>query len=176
MLDRSALHPAERSLLRTLHQTIDKITHDFDGRWHFNTSISAIMIFVNELTTADTAMQKDEISPAAVASLLDSLVLLLAPFAPYLAAELWERLGHTDSVLRHPWPVFDPELARADQREIPVQVNGKLKAVVTMPADATREEMEHLILSDEKVRAAIAGKAMIKLIVVPDKLLNILVK
>jgi leucyl-tRNA synthetase len=174
--DAAELTAPSPALLRKLHQTIDKITHDFTGRWHFNTSIAAIMELVNELTSADAAMGSGQVPAAVTASLLDSLVLLLAPLAPYLAAELWEQLGHSDSVLRHAWPQYDPDLARAEWMEIPVQVNGKLKAVVKVPADAAREQIESLILSNEKVKAAIAGKEMVKLIVVPNKLLNILVK
>jgi leucyl-tRNA synthetase len=173
--DVATLQSPAPSLLRKLHQTIDKITHDFTGRWHFNTSIAAIMELVNEITAADEALGS-RIPAAVTASILDDLVLLLAPFAPYLAAELWEQLGHTDSVLRHPWPKFDAALAKEDELEIPVQVNGKLKAVVSVPADATREYIENTVLSNEKVKAAIKDKEMVKLIVVPNKLLNIIVK
>jgi len=130
---------------------------------------------VNEITAADEALSS-RVPAAVTASILDDLVLLLAPFAPYLAAELWEQLGHTDSVLRHPWPKFDAALAKEDELEIPVQVNGKLKAVVSVPADATREYIENTVLSNEKVKAAIKDKEMVKLIVVPNKLLNIIVK
>jgi len=175
-IDPGALKAPAPALLRKLHQTIDKITHDFTGRWHFNTSIAAIMELVNELTAADSAMTGGAVPPAVVAAVLDDLVLLLAPLAPYLAAELWQELGHTDSILRHPWPKFIQEFAREDELEIPVQVNGKLKAVVKAPVDATREQIETIVLSNEKVQAAIAGKEMVKLIVVPNKLLNILVK
>jgi leucyl-tRNA synthetase len=174
--DAATLKAPAPALLRKLHQTIDKITHDFSGRWHFNTSIAAIMELVNELTAADAAMASGAVPPAVVASLLDNLVLLLAPLAPYITAELWQEVGHTDSILRHPWPVYNAELAREDEMEIPVQVNGKLKAVVKMAVGLTREQMEHIVLSNEKVQAAIAGKEIIKLIVVPGKLLNILVK
>jgi leucyl-tRNA synthetase len=134
------------------------------------------MELVNELTAADDAFVSGAVPAPVVASLLNDLILLLAPFAPYLAAELWEHLGHTDSILRHPWPKFDPALAKEDELEIPVQVNGKLKAVVCVPADASREHIENTVLSNEKVKAAIAGKEMVKLIVVPNKLLNIIVK
>jgi leucyl-tRNA synthetase len=174
--DAATLTAPAPALLRKLHQTIDKITHDFSGRWHFNTSIAAIMELVNELTAGDAAMASGAVPPAVVASLLDNLILLLAPLAPYITAELWQEVGHTDSILRHPWPVYNADLAREDEMEIPVQVNGKLKAVVKMAVGLTREQMEHIVLSNEKVQAAIAGKEIIKLIVVPGKLLNILVK
>ncbi len=175
-IDRESLKAPATELLRKLHQTIGKITQDFSGRWHFNTSIAAIMELVNELTAADAAFTDGKVSPAVTCSLLDSLVLLIAPFAPYLAAELWQQLGHEDAILRHPWPKYDAELAKEAELELPVQVNGKLKAVVSVPIDHTREQLEHLVLSNQKVKAAIEGKTMTKLIVVPNKLLNILVK
>ncbi len=164
------------ALLRKLHQTISKVTQDFAGRWHFNTSIAAIMELVNELNAADAALGNGTVPVPVLSALLDNLVLLIAPFAPYLAAELWEQLGHEQGILRHPWPVYDAELAKEDELEFPVQVNGKLKAVIKVPIDSQREQIEHIVLSDAKVKAAIAGKQMIKLIVVPGKLLNILVK
>ncbi len=94
----------EKKLLRKMHQTIAKITKDFEGRWHFNTSISAIMEFVNEMQAADAQLSSGEVSAPVVQEMLRNLALLLAPFAPYLAAELWEQLGGEGAILRHPWP------------------------------------------------------------------------
>ncbi len=114
------------ALLRKLHQTIAKITLDFEGRWHFNTCVAAIMELVNDIQAADAQLAAGEVPAPVVRELLRTLVLLLAPFAPYLAAELWEELGEEGSVLRAPWPVSDPALAKEDELEIPVQINGKL--------------------------------------------------
>ena len=111
-----------------------------------------------------------------VRELLRTLVLLLAPFAPFLAAELWEELGEEGSVLRAPWPVSDPELAKEDELEIPVQINGKLVTVVRVAADADAKTIEAAALADEKVQARIAGKTVVKVIVVPGKLVNLVVK
>ncbi len=111
-----------------------------------------------------------------IRELLRTLVLLLAPFAPYLAAELWAELGEEGSILRAPWPVSDPELAREDELEIPVQINGKLIAVVRVAADASAKEIEVAALADEKVQSRIAGKTVVKVIVVPGKLVNLVVK
>jgi len=108
--------------------------------------------------------------------LLRSLTLMLAPFAPYLAAELWEELGETGSVLRAPWPTSDPGLAKEDELEIPVQINGKLVTVVRVAADANTETIEEAALADEKVQSRTAGKTVAKLIVVPGKLVNLVVK
>jgi leucyl-tRNA synthetase len=168
--------PAATALLRKLHQTIRKITQDFGGRWHFNTSIAAIMELVNELTAADTAIADGSIPPATVANILESLVLMLAPFAPHLSAELWEQIGRGDGVLRHPWPKFDEALAREDEIEVPVQINGKLRGLVRVPTDASREALEAAARADEKVQAALAGKTVVKVIVVPGKLINFVVR
>jgi len=163
-------------LLRKLHQTIAKITLDFEGRWHFNTCVAAIMELVNEIQGADAQLAAGEVPPAALLELLRSLVLLLAPFAPHLVAELWEELGEEGSVLRAPWPQSDPELAREDELEIPVQINGKLVSVVRVAADADAAAMEAAALADEKVQARIAGKTIVKKIVVPRKLVNLVVR
>src|SRR5262249_11999811 len=100
-----------RALQRKLHQTIAKITQDFDGRWHFNTSIAAIMEFTNELYAAEPAIESGAVSPGFVGDAQRKLVLMLAPFAPFLASELWRALGEQTDLLRHPWPAFDPALA-----------------------------------------------------------------
>ena len=135
---RRQLSPAARKVQRKLHQTIQRITDDFGGRWHFNTSIAAIMELVNELYAYEDSVQRGE--PAAPLALLADvqrkLVLMLAPFAPYLAAELWEMLGETSDLLRAPWPKYDPALAKEDEVEIAVQVNGKVRSRIVVPADA----------------------------------------
>jgi leucyl-tRNA synthetase len=168
--------PKDQALLRKLHQTVAKITHDFDGRWHFNTSISSIMILVNEITANEAAMDAGEISPAAIAEVFRGLILLLAPFAPFFAAEMWEQVGGEGVVFRTAWPVVNEELAREDEIEIPVQVNGKLVTVVKVPAGSDETAVKAAALSDEKVKARIEGKAVVKVIVVPGKLVNLVVK
>ena len=168
--------PKDQALLRRLHQTIAKVTHDFDGRWHFNTSISSIMILVNEITANEAAMDAGEISPGAVAEVFRSLILLLAPFAPFFAAEMWEELGGEGVVFRTQWPLVNEELAREDEAEIPVQVNGKLVTVVKVPAESDEAAVKAAALADEKVKARIEGKTVVKVIVVPGKLVNLVVK
>ncbi len=170
--------PLAQALLRKLHQTISKITQDFAGRWHFNTSIAAVMELVNEITAAEPGLAEmpPDASARLMAAIVPSLILLLAPFAPYLAAELWTEIGGAGALLRHPWPSFDPDLAREEELEIPVQVNGKLRAVVRLLPDAGNEAMERAALAEPKVQAAIAGKQIVKLVVVPNKLINIVVK
>jgi leucyl-tRNA synthetase len=163
-------------LLRKLHQTIAKITLDFEGRWHFNTCVAAIMELVNDLQAADAQLGSGEIPAPVVREILRTLVLLLAPFAPYLAAELWETLGEEGSVLRAPWPVSDPALAREDELEIPVQINGKLVTVVRVAADADPKTIETAALADTKVQARTAAKTVVKVIVVPGRAVNLVVK
>ena len=113
---------------------------------------------------------------ALLAEVQRDLVLLLAPFAPYLAHELWGMLGETSNLLKAPWPKYDAELAREEELEIPVQINGKLRSRVTVPADAGEEFVFERVFADEKVKAAIAGKQVVKKIYVPGKLVNLVVK
>jgi leucyl-tRNA synthetase len=171
--------PPGAALLRTLHQTIAKITDDFSGRWHFNTDIAAIMILVNEILAAEPALDAGDISPATIAELLRSLTLLLAPFAPFLAAELWQQLGHTTSVFAQPWPVADAELARESEIEVPVQISGKLVAVLTLASDADEAAIKAASLADARVAARLEGKIIVKHLVIDKpsgKLVNIVVK
>ncbi|HVV72457.1 MAG TPA: class I tRNA ligase family protein, partial [Verrucomicrobiae bacterium] len=162
---------ADKKVLRKLHQTIRKLTEDFESRWHFNTSIAAVMELVNELYA-----RENQLSGAAVTEVLEKLALLLAPFAPYLAQEIWEELGKQGPVFRQPWPVFDPELAKEELADIPIQVNGKLRGRISVPFGTPKEELERLALADEKVQSLLAGKQVAKVIVVPDKLVNLVVK
>ncbi len=163
-------------LLRKMHQTTAKITQDFEGRWHFNTCVAAIMELVNEIQAADAQLAAGAVEAPVILELLRTVVLLLAPFAPYLAAELWEELGEEGAVLRAGWPVSDAGLAKEDELEIPVQVNGKLVTVVKLAADADTAAMEAAARADEKVKGRIAGKTVVKAIVVPGKMVNLVVK
>src|SRR6266576_2555950 len=165
-----------RQIQRKLHQTIKRVTDDFKGRWHFNTCIAAIMELVNELYAAEEKTVHSAIPVSLLAEVQRDLVLLLAPFAPYLAHELWEMLGEKGSLLRAPWPKYDPALAKEEEIEIPVQVNGKLRGRVLVPADAGESLVVERALADEKVKAAIARKTIVKKIYVPGKLLNFVVR
>jgi leucyl-tRNA synthetase len=157
--------------LRKLHQTIGKISADFDNRWHFNTSIAALMELMNELQACESGL-----SPAVRRECARTLTLLLAPFAPFAAEELWAELGHNGPVFKQSWPVYNADLAREEALEIPVQVNGKLRARIVVSHTATKEEQEQAALADEKVQANLAGKQVVKIIVLPGKLVNIVVR
>ncbi len=173
------LSPAARKVQRKMHQTIRRITDDFNGRWHFNTSIAAMMELVNELYAAEDAKDKDKdaVPLPLLAEVQHNLVLLLAPFAPYLAAELWTMLGEDAStLLRHPWPKFDPALAKEEELEIAVQINGKLRSRVVVAADASEEAVRAAALADAKITQDLAGRPPLKVIVVKGKLVSIVVK
>jgi leucyl-tRNA synthetase len=167
---------SEQKLLRKLHQTIAKITQDFSGRWHFNTSIAALMELVNEIAASEAAIDAGEVSTQALTEIFRNLVLLLAPFAPFFAAEMWEHIGGEGVVFRTPWPAADPELLREPEIEIPVQMNGKLVNVVKVPAGSGEDIVKTAALADAKVVAKIEGKTVVKVIVVPGKLVNLVVK
>ena len=157
------------SQLKTLHACIKKVTEDLDGL-RFNTAISALMVFINEAMTWQTR-------PAAV---LREFLILLQPFAPHIAEELWFKL---DSALRTPhsalayapWPRFDPAYLVEDTVEIPVQVNGKLRDVIKLPVNAPQADLESTALASEKVRQFMQGKTIKKIIVIPNRLVNIVV-
>jgi leucyl-tRNA synthetase len=170
------LPPEARKIQRKLHQTIKRVTDDFQGRWHFNTCISAIMELVNALYSAEETIAQNVIPAPLLADAQRTLVLLLAPFAPYLAHELWEMLGEKGNLLKAAWPRYDAALAKEEELEIPVQINGKLRSRIVVPVDADEEFVVEHALADEKVRAAIAGKQIVKKIYVPGKLLNLVVR
>ncbi len=162
---------SDQKALRKLHQTIRKISDDFESRWHFNTSISAIMELVNLLY-----VEESQLSGAALAEILEKLTLLLGPFAPYTAQEVWEELGKSGPVFKQAWPVFDAELAKEEEAEIVVQVNGKLRSRLRMPFATPDDALKQHALADPKVHPFVEGKEIVRIIVVADKLVNIVVK
>ena len=172
------LSPEARALQRKLHQTIKRITDDFQGRWHFNTCVAAIMELTNAMYAAEEKGEGKEakIPVAFLADVQRSLVLMLAPFAPYLGHELWEMLGEKSSLLRARWPQYDAALAKEDEVELAVQINGKVRSRIVVPADSTEEYVKDVALADEKVRAAIGGKQIVQIRVIPGRLVNIVVK
>jgi leucyl-tRNA synthetase len=176
--DVAALTPDARQVLRKMHQTIQRITDDFQGRWHFNTSVAAMMELLNACMVKSELFSASSTAPKSFrAEVQRTLVLLLSPFAPYLAAELWTALGEdANALLRHPWPQADPVLAKEDEVEIVVQFNGKLRQRLTVAHDAADETVRQAALADEKVKEALAGKQIVKVIVVKNKLVNIVVK
>ncbi len=167
----SEFSEADRRALKKLHQTIAKITQDFEERWHFNTSIAALMELTNELYACEEGL-----TGPALREILRSLVLLLEPFTPFLAEELWEELGEQGPVFRQRWPVVNPAYLVEDVLEVPVQVNGKLRGRIRVAAAATQDETVAAAKADEKVAAFLEGKEIAKVIVVAGKLVNLVVK
>jgi leucyl-tRNA synthetase len=167
-----------RALRRKTHQTIAKITNDFE-HLHLNTSVAALMELFNQLSdfNADPA-KASESDVFAVREALQSLVIMITPFAPHVAEEMWEGLGHHDGLLQQArrWPVADPELARREELEIPIQVNGKLRSKVIAAPGVSEDELRQSALADERVRALIDGREVVKVIVVPERLVNVVIK
>ena len=158
---------ADRQALRKLHQTIGRVTADFESRWHFNTSIASIMELTNELHALEP-----KLSPGVMQSGLQGLTLLLSPFAPHLAEELWHMLHQEGPILDVKWPAADPALAWDDSVEVVVQINGKLRGRLTVPKGLPREELSQRAREADRVRTLIAGKTIRKVIAVPDRLVN----
>ncbi len=154
----------DRDTVRVLHRTIQKVTEDTEGL-RFNTAISAMMEFVNHVT-------KLEARPR---SIFDPFVLLLAPYAPHVAEELWRALGHSTTLAYAPWPKFDAALAATDEIDIPVQINGKLRTVLKVPAEINDAALEALALADEKVKESLVGKTIKRTIVKTGKMVNLVV-
>ncbi|HZT71584.1 MAG TPA: leucine--tRNA ligase [Terriglobia bacterium] len=166
----------ERKILRKAHQVLRHVTDDMEERWHFNTDIALAMELVNELSELDIEISEGKVCPGILKETLEILTLVLALFAPHIADELWEGLGHTGATLRVPWPAYDPELAAEEEFELPVQVNGKLRSRVRVAANATEDDIRRLALADEKVVQHLNGREVVKFILVPQKLVNIVVR
>ena len=164
------LHPGvtdaepDKETLRLLHRTIQRVTEDTENL-RFNTAISAMMEFTNHLTKHDTRPR----------SVLEPFVLLLSPYAPHIAEELWRVLGHTSTLAYEPWPQFDPALTKADEIEVPVQLNGKVRTKLIVPAEIDDKALEAAALADPKVQEQLLGKTVKKVIVVPKKLVNLVI-
>jgi leucyl-tRNA synthetase len=176
------LDEGERALRRKTHQTIRRVTLDLDPRVHLNTAVSALMELVNELYAFCSrsgclrlGREEDEAAtvgvverPATLAVLkeaIEALVLMLSPFVPHMAEELWERLGHADGVVAAGWPAFDEAVSKEEEIVVPVQVNGKVRARVTAPADATDDRLRELALADPTVAKHVEGKTVRKVVV-----------
>ncbi|SRR5579871_81461 len=166
-----ATSKVDRDIRRKLHQTIRKLTMEFEERWHFNTCIAAIMELVNELQSAES-----EVSPGVLRETLEALVLLMAPMAPYVAQELWQELGRESMLLRETWPAFDPALAADEECEVVVQVNGRPRSHILLPPDSSKEETEARAKADPKIVELTAGKKIVKVVVIPNKLVNVVVQ
>ena len=168
---------AARALRRKTHQTIAKVTSDFE-ELHLNTIVAALMELFNEMSAFEAELDTSSASDVfALREALESIVLMLAPISPHAAEEMWERLGHSGGLLNSgSWPQVDALLAKREELEIPIQVNGKLRSRLLASPDVTEEELRTAALNDEKIRAFIDGHEVVKVIVVPQRLVNIVIR
>ncbi len=164
-----------RSLRRKTHQTIRKVTEDIQDRYRFNTAIAAIMELTNEISALLNRKDRPEGFWPVVREALETVVVLLSPFVPHICEELWHLLGGKGFILERPWPGYDPQVATAEEIEIVVQVNGRVRGQVLVPAEASDEEIKDKALSLTNVRKYLEGKSLRKVIYVPKKLVNIVV-
>jgi leucyl-tRNA synthetase len=182
-VDRGTESSPTKRLRQATHRTIQKVTNDMEDHFQFNTAIAALMEFYN--TISDTIAEWER-SPSkemeqpvfiqAVTDALEILVHLLSQFAPHIAEELWERLGHANSLAKQPWPRYDEAMLRTVEINIPIQVNGKLRGVLTVPTESDETGIKERAFADKKIAAWIQGKQITKIIYVPGRLLNIVLK
>ncbi|MDP2928774.1 MAG: class I tRNA ligase family protein, partial [Candidatus Omnitrophota bacterium] len=168
----SASCPHNDSLRRKIHFTIKKVTEDFDGGFHFNTAISSIMELVNETYEF---LSKSEGQEKTLNEAIEAIIILLSPFVPHIAEELWERIGKKNSIFKTKWPEYDRSAIVEDVVTMVVQVNGKLRSRVEVPSGIKEEELKTKVLSDPKIKELTSGKIVKNFIVVPKKLINIVI-
>jgi leucyl-tRNA synthetase len=164
----------ETALRRVLHKTIKKVTEDLDGRFNFNTAISGIMELVNSMYQH---VDKNQSVNAMLANeLVKNLILLLAPFTPHITEELWHQVGFDGSVHAQNWPSYEESALEVDEVEIAVQVNGKVRDKLTIPVSIDKKVLEDQALALDRVKEFTDGKSIVKVIIIPGKLVNIVVK
>lgn len=159
--------------MRKAHQTLSRVTADFETRWHFNSAIALVMELTNEVYAAEPLEMN--IRTEVRREVLELLTLMLAPMAPHLAEELWEMLGHSDGMWKSGWPAHKEEFAHEDEVEIPVQINGKVRGRLTIAVGAKEDAVVALAQQDAVIASHINGKRLVKKIYVPDRLLNLVV-
>jgi len=172
-IDAATASEKEKALLRKAHQTLRRVTHDFESRWHFNSAIALIMELTNEIYAHEPL--EEGVRTEVRREVLELLTLMLAPMTPHLAEELWEMLGHNNGLWTVSWPAFSPGLAKDEEVEIVVQINGRMRGKLKVAAGTGEEEAVKLALTDASVAMHINGKHVVKKVFVPDRLLNLVV-
>ena len=165
-----------KALRRKTHQTIRKVTSDIEDRFHFNTAISAVMELVNALYQLPRPAANDSLALSVVRETVETVILLLAPIVPHITEELWTLIGRREALADVPWPAFDPAVASEEVITIVIQINGKVRSRISVPADEEGEQIMALARTDERIAAQIAGKKIVKEVYVPKKLVNIVVQ
>jgi len=163
----------EKRLLRKAHQTLQRVTSDFETRWHFNSAIALIMELTNEVYGQEPL--EEGVRPGVQKEVLELLTLMLAPMTPHIAEEMWEMLGHSNGLWTAAWPSANADLAKDDEVEVPVQVNGKLRGKLKVAAGTGQEELVKLALAEHVISQHLDGKRIVKVVYVPNKLLNLVV-
>jgi len=171
----AAASDAALALRRKTHQTIRKVTEDIQDRFHFNTAVAAIMELVNLLYQFAVEEVRDAPTRQALREAAEATVLLLSPFTPHIAAELWRQLGHAQSNLRQPWPPFDPALTQEEEVTVVIQINGRVRSRVVVPASMADDELRAAALRHERIQEWIGDRTVRNVIVVPQRLVNIVV-
>jgi leucyl-tRNA synthetase len=172
----SSFDAGERQLRRKTHETIRRVTIDVEQRIHLNTAISALMELVNDLYAFGETIQAHHERVESLTSLreaIEALIVMMSPFAPHTAEELWEMTGHREGIARTVWPSFDEAVARAEEIIVPVQVNGKLRSRLTVPADTPESELRERALLDPAVRQHTDGKTIRTVVIAKGKLINV---
>lgn len=164
-----------RALLKKTHQTIRRVSDDIEKRFHLNTAVSSIMELYNQTKKVKEDLEKSDEGERMLRLAIESLILLLSPFTPHLCEELWEMTGHTGLLANHPWPKYDPDMAKEEKVTVVVQVNGRLRERFEAPADISQEEMKAEALGLERIKTLIMGKEIRKVICIENKLVNIVV-
>jgi len=164
----------EKLLVRKAHKTLKRVTNDFEVRWHFNSSVALIMELLNELQGQEPL--DVEVSPMILKRVLEMLVLMLSPIAPHIAEEMWEKLGHPTSLEGVKWPAYREDLTREEQVEVIIQINGRLRGKMLVDDGLSDDETLNQALKDPRISVLIAGKEIVKTVVVPKKLVNIVLK
>jgi leucyl-tRNA synthetase len=174
--NRVAMTAEDKDLRRMIHGMVKRITNDLQERYSFNTAISGLMEMTNAVHDYRSKVAEERQNTLVLAEAIRDAVLIIAPFCPHLADELWSRMGYQTSIHLAAWPSYDEEVAKADTVEIVVQINGKVRDRLDVPTGVTAAEMEQFALASDKVQALIAGKPVVKVIPVPGKLVNIVIK
>jgi leucine--tRNA ligase len=179
-IDLSKRSEKDEEIQKKLHQTVKKVTESIEDDFHFNTAIAAVMELLNDMTTyKQEVIDKNDVSTESRKiwkEVLDKVILLIAPFAPHIADELWEIIGNTTFTFEEEWPTFEEELTKEHKMNLVVQINGKIRETIPAKIGLPKEEYEKLAFDSEKIKKAIEGKEIVKVIVVPNKLVNIVVK